>query len=209
LLIAFNYLLGKVFPPGVVAALLIALEVLVAGGLHMDGLMDTADGLMGSREREKSLLIMRDSRVGAMGAMAAVLVLLVKWTLIAAVLDSGQEKIVLAALLLMPTLGRYAMVIGLYLFPYARSEEGLGRVFAAGTGRLQLFVASVWALAACWYWGGVFGLWTIFGVILFTSALSYYMAGRLGGLTGDTYGTLEELGEVVCLLLIVGLLGMY
>lgn len=101
------------------------------------------------------------------------------------------------------------MVIGLYLFPYARSEEGLGRVFAARTGGLQMLIATFWALAAGWFWGGFVGLLTICGVGLFTSVLSYYMAGRLGGLTGDTYGALEEVGEVVCLLLIVGLFGLH
>ncbi len=200
-----SWLLVGVFPASVVAALLIAVSILVTGGLHIDGLMDSADGLMVVRDREKTLEIMRDSRVGAMGAIAAVVVILIKWTLITAVLDSGDHGLILAALLLTPVLGRWAMVIGLFLFPYARSENGLGKVFAAGTGRLQLVAASLITLAAAWLLCKTVGLLTLLGVLLITAAVSYGVSKRIGGLTGDTYGALEELGEVVSLLLIFGL----
>lgn len=209
LLVLCNWLLADVFPASVVAGLLIAASVLVTGGLHMDGLMDSADGLMVAREREKTLEIMRDSRVGAMGVIAAVVVVLIKWTLFTAVLDSGDHRLVLASLLLVPVLGRWAMVVGLFLFPYARSEFGLGRVFAGGTGRLQMIISSLITLAAAWLLFETVGLLSLLGVLAFTAAVSYSIFRRIGGLTGDTYGALEELGEVVSLLLLFGLNGLF
>lgn len=209
LLVACNRLLGCAFPSSVVAVLLIVVELLLTGGLHLDGLMDTVDGLMGSREREKALAIMRDSRVGAMGVIAAIMVVLVKWALLSTVLDAAKGWTVWTVLLLMPVFGRWSMVLGLYVYPYARSEDGLGKLFAAGTGRLQIFVASLFTLAAAWFLGRFIGLITFLGVLVFACIHSYCMARRIGGLTGDTYGTLEELGEAAALMFLVALYGLH
>jgi len=207
MLILGNYLLEMIFNPSVVAALLITLVAILTGGLHLDGLMDTADGLMGAQEPARILEIMRDSRIGAMGVLAAVLSLLLKWTLLTSLLNANRDLVSTEGLLLIPTFGRWSMVYALYFFPYARAEVGLGRVFAEGAGLYQLSIASFTSLLVAWFFGGMIGIITLMGVIIVTVILSRGIAKRIGGMTGDTYGAINEMNEVVALLFLVGLKG--
>lgn len=205
-LAALTYALGLVFPPSVTAALWLVISTLVTGGLHLDGLMDTADGLMGGREPSRILEIMRDSRVGAMGGLAAVLTLLLKWTLLSAWLTPGPGTAQVAALILMPTLGRWTMVGAISFFPYARPEGGLGRPFADGIKRTHLLTATVIALVVAWLTQGPQGLIIMAAVGLAALAAARLIASRIGGMTGDTYGTINELSELTALLLMAALM---
>ena len=206
LLAAGNYLLSGVFSPPVVAALLLALATAVTGGLHLDGLMDTADGLLGSRDPARSLAIMRDSRVGAMGVLAAVLILLLKWTLLVSWIEqpfNGSHS----AFLLMPTLGRWSMVYALYGYPYARKEGGLGRPFSQGVKLRHLLLATLITLLVSWFWGKTSGLIVMLGVGAAAVLVAHSIARRIGGLTGDVYGAINEVSETIALLLLLGLRG--
>jgi adenosylcobinamide-GDP ribazoletransferase len=175
------------------AAALIVLEIALTGGLHCDGLMDSADGLLSGRPRERMLEIMKDSRVGANGVVAFVLLILAKWSLLLDLLPSAP----LAALFVMPVLGRLALVIAIVLFPYAR-PEGIGKAFAAGAGRPALAVAAALALACVAPFGLAAGA-ALAAAALFALAFGRYAVRVLGGLTGDTYGAVCELSEVVVL----------
>ena len=116
--------LGFFFPAGVTSVLAVILLIAVSGGLHMDGLADTADGFFSSRPRERILEIMRDSRTGPMGVAAIVCVVALKIALIASV--AGPARI--WVLLLTPVAGRSALLIQMALLPYAR-PEGLVGIF--------------------------------------------------------------------------------
>ncbi|RYD06650.1 hypothetical protein N752_02975 [Desulforamulus aquiferis] len=117
--------------------------IILTGGLHLDGLMDTADGVLSGRSRERKLEIMKDSRVGAMGVLALVVVMMLK---IAFLLEiNGDLKFI--ALILAPTAGRWAMVFGITRYPYARPSGGLG-VCTKLAGTKQMLVASFTLLVA-------------------------------------------------------------
>lgn len=178
------------------AALLLTAWVLLSGGLHLDGLADSADAWLGGfGDRERTLLIMKDPRSGPIAVVALVLVLLLKFTAILAIIDSDAQL----GLLLAPVVGRAAM-LGLFLgTPYVRAG-GLGQALADHLPRrfgwqvLSLSAVGCLLLAG---WAGV-------SVVLVATACFFWlrrlMLRRLGGTTGDTAGAMLELLELAVLL---------
>ena len=118
------YFANWFFPPLVLGALILILEIIITGGIHFDGFIDTMDGILSARPRERVFEIMKDSRVGAHGVTALLCLVLLKFSL----LVSLSSSYILFILLLMPVLGRWAMVFCLAFFPYAK-PEGLGKIF--------------------------------------------------------------------------------
>jgi adenosylcobinamide-GDP ribazoletransferase len=192
------WVLSSVTTPMAAAAVIAIMLLSFSGGLHMDGLSDTADGFLSARSRERILEIMKDSHVGAMGVIVIVCVLLLKFAALAS-LPAGR---LWPAALLMPLAGRCAIVLHMALLPYAR-PEGTGAVFY----RLRPRWAAVWAAAvlgatACGVLG-VEGL-VVWGVcIALTLAFSAYVYGKIGGATGDTLGAVCEIIEVAPALTLV------
>jgi adenosylcobinamide-GDP ribazoletransferase len=187
--------LSAVFSPYVSAALTLAVWVLLSGALHLDGLVDSCDGLAGGTPAQR-LRIMADSRVGAYGIIGVCIVLLIKY----AALVSLPETLRLEALLLVPMLGVWAMVFALFLFPYAR-KEGLGRHFKAGANGYRFALVTLLTLAAAFglaRWQGVI-MMAITGLI--TLGMGYFFKLRLRGLTGDSYGAIKEVSEAIALVL--------
>ncbi len=179
-------------PPMLAAAVLIVILLAFSGGLHMDGLSDSADGMLSSRPRERILEIMKDSHIGAMGVIAIVCVLLVKFSALASLPASNLW----AAAALMPLAGRCAIVTQMALLPYAR-EQGLGKVFCHG----RAILPAIWALAvltvAAWAlfaWQGLVIAAICAGV---SAVLAAYFYRKIGGATGDTFGAVCELVELV------------
>lgn len=188
--------LAVIFPDGVAVALLLGLWVAATGALHLDGLLDTCDGLFGGYDHQTRLDIMRDERVGAFALAGGVLLLLTKYASLVALPDRT------AALLLAPALGRWSMSLTVVGFPYAR-PAGLGRTMKDRAGARQGLLATGLALAVA---GGVARTWGLvaLAVALATAALgARFVMARLPGLTGDVYGALCELSEVAVLLLLV------
>ena len=187
------YLLVPFLPPAVLAAFLISIEIALTGGLHGDGLIDTADGIFSGRSRERILEIMKDSRVGANGVMGFCLFVLIKWSLL---MEINAPALVLA-LFLMPVLSRFAMVVGITFFPYAR-PEGTGKAFAQYATAKTLAVAAFFSVVVV----APFGLigWVSLGMAgLFALLFGRYVSGILGGLTGDVYGAITELSSLIVL----------
>lgn len=178
----------------VTVTLMLVFTIALTGGLHYDGFMDTMDGLLSVRSRERMLEIMKDSRVGSYGALSAMCLLLLQWSLLK---DIDQEMLMMA-LFVMPVIGRMAMVAVIALFPYAR-PEGMGKAFAEMADRKTLLFAGVTACAAVLPWGAEAVSALVIGL------LAAYLFGRwacdkLGGVTGDVYGAAELLTETVVLL---------
>jgi adenosylcobinamide-GDP ribazoletransferase len=175
------------------AALLLALWVVLSGGLHLDGLADSADAWLGGfGDRERTLLIMKDPRSGPMAVVTLVLVLLLKFGARLALLEQGQQ----AALVLAPVLARAAM-LGLFMgTPYVRAG-GLGQALADHLPRR----AGAWLLAGVALVSLAFcGVWVSLLVLAGFMALRRQMIKRLGGTTGDTAGAMLELLELLVLL---------
>jgi adenosylcobinamide-GDP ribazoletransferase len=184
--------LSLVAPPFVVAAVTVIVLMSFSGCLHLDGLSDTADGFLSSRSRERILEIMKDSHIGAMGVIAIVCVLLVKFASLASLSTTSLWP----AVLLMPLAGRCAIVVHMALLPYAR-PSGLGAIFYRGSPRW----AAVWAVSifAAVAWGvlGSRGLIVWAACIVATLMVSAYTYRKIGGATGDTFGAVCEIIEVV------------
>lgn len=206
-----GWVLSLLLPPVPAAALVTGLWVALTGGFHLDGLMDTADGVLSHRSREDMLAIMKDSRVGAMGAAACVLQLLLKFALLEGLLESGWQ----AWAGLLPAVAiwsRWAMAAAVAWWPYARSGGGLGALLSGFGGR-QLAVCTVLAAglsAGAGAWGGgailtdmALALALSLPALGFSVLLARRLAVKLGGLTGDTYGAINELTETFLLLVIL------
>ena len=183
------------------AAILLVAWMGLTGGLHLDGLADTADGLLGGWDREQRLAIMRDSRLGTFGALALFAALLLKFSLLAH-LPSGWRS---RSLILAPALARWAMVHAIMCYPPAR-EEGLGHFFRHHVKAPDLILASVMALVLSFVCCGPWGLAIISVVTLIALLFNGAVTRSIGGLTGDTYGGLCEVEEL-CVLATVVVLG--
>jgi adenosylcobinamide-GDP ribazoletransferase len=167
----------------------------LAPSLHLDGLADLFDALGGGRgDRGRMLEIMRDSRVGAHGAAALVLVLMAKVLVLGQVLARHD----LGAVIAFPAVARWAVGPAIVFVPYAR-PEGVGRAFkgAAGPGQLVLGTLITVALVAALE---VRLLVPMAAALAVVALLALAVRRRLGGLTGDVYGAAIELGEVTVLL---------
>ena len=175
------------------AALLLILPLLLTGGLHADGFMDTADGVFSGRERERKLEIMKDSRVGSFGVVTIAAMMFIQYALLADMFP----LLLIPALFVMPIIGRLAMVICIACFPYAR-KDGLGKIFADMADRRTLLIAAVTTILLVLPFG--MGAWlALFAGVLFALLFCRVITGQLGGVTGDVYGATTVLTETVVL----------
>ncbi|CUS39031.1 adenosylcobinamide-GDP ribazoletransferase [Candidatus Nitrospira nitrificans] len=196
---AVDFGLTTMFSTVVVNVLLIVLLVLFTRGLHQDGLADTLDGLAGGRTPAERLSIMRDPRIGAIGATGLFLSLILRY----AGLMALPAELRFPAVLCMPAVGRWAMVTLAWISPYARSEGGLAAPFlthlswrhaAISTGVLTMALAGGFgAVGAC--------------LILLAGALIVLVGwwacrSWFGGITGDTLGAVNEAMEILFLILV-------
>jgi adenosylcobinamide-GDP ribazoletransferase len=207
LLALLLYLLQRVcewlcFPTLALAALLVVALVILTGGLHLDGLMDSCDGLLGGRTTERRLEIMRDSRVGSFGVLGGICVLLLKFALLASI---NSRLLTLALFIILPCT-RWAMVLALRLFPSAR-PTGLGATFRRSVTTPRLVFAGTVSLLAALLAGHLVGglLWLV--AMLVAALLGLWITRLIGGLTGDSYGAIAEITEVVLLVLLVAMRG--
>lgn len=195
ILLILHYTLSLILPSAVVNALIIVALVILSGAHHLDGLIDTSDGIIAGKSREERLAIMSDSKVGAFGIVAAFLLLLLKYV-------SLSAAPIVPALLLMPTLSRWVVVSAIFTFPYAKSS-GMGLAFKQGATWQRLTVATIIALVVAIMIFELGGLVVVAALWLTTFGIAGYFRSRLGGLTGDTYGAITELAEVLVLLIII------
>ena len=180
------------------AALLLTVWVMLSGGLHLDGLADSADAWLGGfGDRERTLTIMKDPRSGPIAVVTLVLVLLLKFCALLALIEQQQAM----ALLIVPLIGRSAL-LGVFLTtPYVRAG-GLGQALADHLPRKAGWWVLVLSAAVCVALAGYAGLWALMLATLGFVWLRHLMMRRLAGTTGDTAGALLELLEV---LMLVGL----
>lgn len=193
--------LAVFLPRAVTDGLLVLLLVLATGALHLDGLADTVDGLAGGRDRESALRIMKDSRVGAMGAIALVMALLLKYL----ALHSIPEEFKGAALVLAPSAGRWAPVVLAAFSPYVRPGGGTG-AFSDHVGKREILIATATVSAAALGLFGIRALLLLPLLALTAAGLFLYFRKKLGGVTGDVLGASVEIVEVLTLMLLLILL---
>ncbi len=191
----FAHLEERVFSTEIVAALTVAGWILLTRAFHLDGLMDTCDGLFGGFSVERRLEIMKDSRMGAFGVAAGVLLVLLKY----AALVSISARDWMPALVISASLGRWASPLVIFSFPYAR-KAGTGHAMKENVYGREIIAASGIALVTVWFFAARFGLILMGSSAVLAFSLAFYFMRLLNGLTGDTYGAVTELTEVFVLL---------
>ncbi|MGH7217560.1 MAG: adenosylcobinamide-GDP ribazoletransferase [Nitrospiraceae bacterium] len=199
LLAAADLLLAHVFSASVTSLLLMLLLIGITRGLHQDGLADTVDGLAGGRTHQARLAIMRDGRIGAIGATGLFLALGLRYAGLNA-LPTGEH---MALLIGMPTVGRWAMVVGAFHATYARSEGGLAQPFLVHLSWPHICAATVtagivltvllgpWAALCC----------LLVGMVLVRLAVLWFHR-MFGGVTGDVLGATNEAAEILFILIV-------
>ncbi|MCL6588427.1 MAG: adenosylcobinamide-GDP ribazoletransferase [Firmicutes bacterium] len=185
------YVLPRIFPLGVAVWLTVFASAFLNGFIHWDGLADTADSL-GSRDPEKSLMIMKDSRLGAFGVIG--LCLLISGKIFALMQLTGLAILVIVSI---PVISRWGMAVLLYTQPPV--SQGLLQNFRFLTPRRDLSIATglmlIVAVAA-----GMKGLFLLGITIANLFLMAWLIRKRWGGITGDILGASNELIELVCFL---------
>lgn len=174
-------------------ALLLILPLLLTGGLHADGFMDTADGVFSGRERARKLEIMKDSNVGAFGVVSFIMLMFLQFAL----LSDMHPLFLVPALFVMPIIGRFAMVLAVACFPYARAD-GMGKTFADMADRKTVVIAALTTAVLVLPWGLLAAVSLVLSV-LFVLLFCRMMTNVLGGVTGDVYGAATVLTETLVL----------
>lgn len=187
-------LLRLLFPGTMVASAIVVIAMIaISGGLHLDGVADSADAFMSSRPRTQMLEIMKDSRIGAMGALTIAALLLLKFSALTSIPAPWRAP----ALVLMPLAGRTALVIQTNLLPYARPNGGLATLMQRNSRPWQGVVAVLFITTVASVLLGWCGLWIALAAVTTTLLFSRYCKAKIGGLTGDTLGAVCELVEIV------------
>ncbi len=193
-LVALEWLTSRAFPPLLAALLTVTAWKLITGGLHLDGLADCLDGI-GGRDREHRLTIMRDSRIGAMGAIGLILFLLLEITALSELPAAVRPHALLAA----PVIARAMPALLGRLFAPAR-REGLGAAFQASLPRRVPPLALAAALAVAAMALGRAGVAALAVASVAAVLLGRFFSRRLGGITGDVFGASIEAAELTALL---------
>lgn len=203
MLVVLNWALGAFLPRAVLDCLLILILIAATGALHLDGMADLVDGLAGGKDREGILRIMKDSRVGAMGVIGLVMVLLLKYLSLYHIPEDYKA----AALMFMPCAGRWIQVVLASFCRYVRAEGGTGGAFVDHAGEREFLIGTATLLLAALVLFGLKGVFLVFLLGLAAMVLLRFFEARLGGVTGDVLGAATEVVEVLTLLLVLAVLG--
>ena len=198
---AFDYLICFILPPLPASVITVIALISISGGLHMDGLADTADGFFSARPRERVLEIMRDSRTGVMGVVAVVFLVILKISL----LMSLSPALRFGIILLMPLAGRCSLVIMMRILPYVRYQGGLATAFGMERSWVNVLWASAFLVVAGWITVKWLGLLVSISSLLAAVLFLGYCFRKIGGYTGDTLGAVCEITEIIPALVAVAM----
>jgi adenosylcobinamide-GDP ribazoletransferase len=210
------FLLMKVFRPDMAAAFSLAFLILANGGFDLDGLADTTDALAvkssgdAESDRAKRLSVMKDSATGAMGVIALIMTILLKFVLMQRLLSDLPLRAVVPILFLMPVFSKWVTVPAMYYGTSAR-QDGLGKIFIEHTGLasviisttivllLSLLISSLSLITTSIVQSIEFCAISIIGLSLFGLLAVKFLMKRFGGLTGDHFGAMTEISEILFL----------
>lgn len=194
------WLAAQVWPTGIASGLSLAATLLLTGAFHEDGWADVCDGFGGGYTKERVLEIMRDSRVGAFGAIGVVVMLGLKWQAVAAV----PGGIAIAVLVAAHVLSRATAVSLMATLSYVREDAAKAKPLATelSGGRLVFALATgaaTLALLPLRAW------WVLLVLIVVRAVLARWFARRIGGYTGDCLGAAQQVSELAVYLTVLAL----
>lgn len=173
--------------------------VFLTGGLHIDGLSDTFDGFLSNREKERVLEIMKDSRIGAFGVLSIVILLLSKYVIMSS-FDTGLP------LALVLSMANSRIVLGRIIsYKKVAREGGLGDLFHKSNPASRILLSgSIYIIILILI--DVYYLIPLIANFIFGELFAKWSYKKIGGMTGDTYGALIEMGETLSLLCYWGIM---
>lgn len=195
ILAGLDLAVSMVLPPFVVGALLVIALLVLTRALHTEGFLDSCDALFGAYSRERRLEILRDPHVGAFAVIGGAALLIFKWALLASIDTEMRPEL----FVLFPSLSRAGMLLTIIVFKYAR-DQGLGVSFKVQTRWWMDALGLGIAAAAGVLILGIGGLVLAAVTLVVALAIGSFTSQLLGGMTGDTYGAVNELTEVSVLL---------
>lgn len=181
--------------PLVRSVLILIAWIVITGGIHIDAFADTCDGFYGRRSKEEILKIMRDSRIGTMGAAGIAILLLFKFAILSSIEPGNLWKI----LIITAVFARWSQTFACATSKYAR-QEGKAKYFIEHAKKADIFIGALFTLTLNWFLMGIKGI-ILFALLLATIFLFIQYAKRkIGGMTGDTIGATSEIAEAAALL---------
>ena len=189
-----------------------SLMIILTGGIHCDGLMDSADGLFSGRERDKILQIMKDSRAGSFGVVSMIIIAALEVSTLAE-LAKLSTWFLCAAIYSAPIIGRLMMVVTIGAFPYAR-QSGMGKAFAQFTTHRTIILATGETILLLLPLSLISEIFLICAAAASCVALivawkfATFSVEKIGGVTGDIYGAITTLAEMFSLITFL-LIGNY
>lgn len=179
--------------------ILVILLVIVTGGMHLDGLCDSADAFLSNKPaKEEMLAIMRDPHAGAMGIISIVSCLLLKIALLNSINQSNRS----GALILACMLSRWAVTPQMAHFPYAR-QEGKAKTYIQGMNKKILILTMITTISLAFLIWHAKAMFIFVAVWLATYMLARSVTKKIGGITGDTLGATIELTEIIVLFSVI------
>ncbi|MCF6150378.1 MAG: adenosylcobinamide-GDP ribazoletransferase [Candidatus Kuenenia sp.] len=230
IILSIVYILCQyVFPYYITNVLILVAYVLITGALHLDGFADTCDGIFGGWNKEKRLEIMKDSHIGSYGVVGLIFilglkyvcllhignysgslgvkevstVLLLKFNALNSINISPETMTKIIVLCLMPAVGRWTQVFAAGISDYARDTSGTGCFIVKGTTRKHVLFASIIPLVLMLYLFRLKGLAVCAIIVVLTLFIIWYIKRKIGGMTGDTLGALNEVAEIIFLVTLI------
>jgi len=182
--------------PEVIAILIILIEIVLTGGLHLDGLADTFDGIFSYRSKKRMLEIMKDSRIGSNGALSLIIYFALKGTLLKEVISIDGSPYFL---LVMPVIARFNSTLNCGVAKYAR-PSGMGKSIVEETTLVSVIISLFITIAFSYYFIGMTGIYALMVVSFLGIYFAKLMERKIGGITGDTLGAVVEMSSIIVLL---------
>lgn len=195
LLLALSLFVFSFLPPQVSVVLILVVSIIITGGIHLDGFADTCDGFYGFKPKAEILKIMRDSHIGTMGVAGIICLLLLKF----AILTNIPKGTLWKSLIMMAVFARWTQALTCFISNYAR-QNGKAKFFIKYADRKGVIIGGLLTLALFLLLTTLKGL-TLFIISLVPIFLFIsYVKRKIGGITGDTIGAINEIAEILILL---------
>lgn len=204
ILAAVAWLTGYIHVKSIQALCVMIAYLWISGGLHLDGFGDTIDGIFSSRDHDRMMEIMKDSRLGSFGAIALILLFLTTWSSLTEILPDYP-----VAILLMPILGRYCAIQACCFTTYARGGGGLGKRVVEMTRPWHVLIYCIMVLGIAYLVLQLAGIIVAVLTMLTGILLMFYIKHRVGGMTGDTIGMTIEFTQAAYLVILTVVLALY
>ncbi|MFO7889756.1 MAG: adenosylcobinamide-GDP ribazoletransferase [bacterium] len=179
------------------SGIILTVWIFLSGGLHLEGFADMVDGFSGGRNKEDIIRIMKDGAIGAKGAIALILLILLKFLLI----NSLPYSLRMEAFLIAPVMGRWSMVLSGYLGKPASSDNTLSKIFSLYLGKMELILATLFTLVIAFYFLSYQALYFMGFSAIISYLMVYYSFTKMQGICGDVIGAINEIAELSVLLI--------